>query len=75
MLQVYYLHPYGPSVLLKRSDNLQGNLAFSLAAHHHAHVGVLDVEIFGHSIPKLLGLEASRELDLRVSATLAGATC
>jgi len=46
------------------------NLAFSLAAHHHARVGVLDLDIFGPSIPKLLGLETAGEPHLTSSGAL-----
>jgi ATP-binding protein involved in chromosome partitioning len=45
------------------------NLAFSLAAQHRARVGVLDLDIFGPSIPKLLGLEAGGEPHLTSSSS------
>jgi ATP-binding protein involved in chromosome partitioning len=48
----------------------QVNLAFSLAAHYRARVGVLDLDIFGPSIPKLLGLETAGEPRLTSSAFL-----
>ncbi|KAI0286213.1 P-loop containing nucleoside triphosphate hydrolase protein [Russula brevipes] len=46
------------------------NLAFSLAARYRARVGVLDLDIFGPSIPKLLGLETSGEPRLTSSGAL-----
>jgi len=46
------------------------NLAFSLAAHYRARVGVLDLDIFGPSIPKLLGLETAGEPRLTSSGAL-----
>ncbi|KAF8480782.1 P-loop containing nucleoside triphosphate hydrolase protein [Russula ochroleuca] len=46
------------------------NLAFSLAAHQRARVGVLDLDIFGPSIPKLLGLETGGEPHLTSSGAL-----
>jgi len=46
------------------------NLAFSLAAQYRARVGVLDLDIFGPSIPKLLGLEAVGEPRLTSSGAL-----
>ena len=48
---------------------LQVNLAFSLAARQRARVGVLDLDIFGPSIPKLLGLESSGEPRLTSSSS------
>jgi ATP-binding protein involved in chromosome partitioning len=45
------------------------NLAFSLAARHRARVGVLDLDIFGPSIPKLLGLETAGEPHLTSSSS------
>jgi hypothetical protein len=49
--------------------HLQVNLAFSLAARHRARVGVLDLDIFGPSIPKLLGLETAGEPHLTSSSS------
>ncbi|KAF8502939.1 P-loop containing nucleoside triphosphate hydrolase protein [Russula emetica] len=46
------------------------NLAFSLAARQRARVGVLDLDIFGPSIPKLLGLETAGEPHLTSSGAL-----
>ncbi|KAI0247793.1 P-loop containing nucleoside triphosphate hydrolase protein [Lactifluus subvellereus] len=46
------------------------NLAFSFAAHRRARVGVLDLDIFGPSIPKLLGLETAGEPHLTPSGAL-----
>jgi ATP-binding protein involved in chromosome partitioning len=46
------------------------NLAYSLAAHQRARVGVLDLDIFGPSIPKLLGLETAGEPHLTSSSSL-----
>ncbi|KAH9036623.1 P-loop containing nucleoside triphosphate hydrolase protein [Lactarius pseudohatsudake] len=37
------------------------NLAFSIASRKRARVGVLDLDIFGPSVPKLLGLETAGE--------------
>jgi ATP-binding protein involved in chromosome partitioning len=48
----------------------QVNLAFSLAARHGTRVGVLDLDIFGPSIPKLLGLETAGEPHLTSSSFL-----
>jgi ATP-binding protein involved in chromosome partitioning len=45
------------------------NLAFSLAARQRARVGVLDLDIFGPSIPKLLGLETAGEPHLTSSSS------
>jgi len=46
------------------------NLAFSLAARKRTRVGVLDLDIFGPSIPKLLGLESGGEPRLTSSGAL-----
>lgn len=45
------------------------NLAYSLAVRHRARVGVLDLDIFGPSIPKLLGLETAGEPHLTSSSS------
>lgn len=46
------------------------NLAYSLAARQRARVGVLDLDVFGPSIPKLLGLESAGEPQLTSSSSL-----
>ncbi|KAI9510693.1 P-loop containing nucleoside triphosphate hydrolase protein [Russula earlei] len=46
------------------------NLAYTLTARHRARVGLLDLDIFGPSIPKLLGLEAAGEPHLTSSGAL-----
>ncbi|KAI0297490.1 P-loop containing nucleoside triphosphate hydrolase protein [Multifurca ochricompacta] len=46
------------------------NLAFSLAARERVRVGVLDLDIFGPSIPKLLGLESAGEPHLTSTGAL-----
>jgi Mrp family chromosome partitioning ATPase len=46
------------------------NLAFSIASRKRARVGVLDLDIFGPSVPKLLGLESAGEPHLTPSSSL-----
>ncbi|KAI0258261.1 P-loop containing nucleoside triphosphate hydrolase protein [Gloeopeniophorella convolvens] len=46
------------------------NLAFALAARGGARVGVLDLDIFGPSVPKLLGLENAGEPQLTSTGSL-----
>jgi ATP-binding protein involved in chromosome partitioning len=49
------------------------NLAFALAAHRRgARVGVLDLDIFGPSVPRLMGLGGAPE-PLLTSCTSTGA--
>ena len=50
---------------------LEVNLAFSIASRKRARVGVLDLDIFGPSVPKLLGLETAGEPHLTSSSSLA----
>jgi hypothetical protein len=49
---------------------LKVNLAFSIASRKRARVGVLDLDIFGPSVPKLLGLESAGEPHLTPSSSL-----
>ena len=49
---------------------LEVNLAFSIASRKRARVGVLDLDIFGPSVPKLLGLETAGEPHLTPSSSL-----
>ncbi len=49
---------------------LKVNLAFSIASRKRARVGVLDLDIFGPSVPKLLGLETAGEPHLTPSSSL-----
>jgi ATP-binding protein involved in chromosome partitioning len=49
---------------------LKVNLAFSIASRKRARVGVLDLDIFGPSVPKLLGLETAGEPRLTPSSSL-----
>ncbi|KAF8266656.1 P-loop containing nucleoside triphosphate hydrolase protein [Lactarius quietus] len=46
------------------------NLAFSIASQKRARVGVLDLDIFGPSVPKLLGLETAGEPHLTPTGAL-----
>ena len=46
------------------------NLAFSIASRKRARVGVLDLDIFGPSVPKLLGLESAGEPHLTPSSSI-----
>jgi hypothetical protein len=49
---------------------LKVNLAYSIASRKRVRVGVLDLDIFGPSVPKLLGLETAGEPRLTPSSSL-----